>query len=488
MSNSRESSIPMHACKKMKTQNNVWREINTQARMDPGNTNENVDAESQNKGERISLDTNKKEVVMLNASRKIFESSNKIESLDDKAKGNIISNAQLNPQPVESFVSAKHDKPELKVKYVREIPVETLMVNKKTVSTDNESGEKNGPRTISLMKDAENISNTEIHERAVEVGSLERFIKAGHVQRRIERETGVKLKFVSIEEETYVVLNGASTLSVRAASEMIQEILLEAIDSRFVDYSHFISLPLAHHSELIEKLHEFQRSILGECASSSNEEDDSDNTSDTASSGDDQSAYSKGSGIEKSMFIKPATFHLTVLMLKLWKKDLVSTAVEVLHKVSPQVNSVLEGRPVAINLRGLELMRGSPAKAHVLYARVNEVGGGERLQIACQTIIEAFKDAGLVLEKDASSRLKLHATLMNSRHRRRRGKKVKKDNSFDARPVIKQYGSKDWGEYVISGAHLSQRFCYDGNGYYQCCASIPFPQNSVDNNKASDTV
>lgn len=36
-------------------------------------------------------------------------------------------------------------------------------------------------------------------------------------------------------------------------------------------------------------------------------------------------------GIDKSIFIKPKTFHLTVLMLKLWNKDRVNAAAEVLQ-------------------------------------------------------------------------------------------------------------------------------------------------------------
>lgn len=41
--------------------------------------------------------------------------------------------------------------------------------------------------------------------------------------------------------------------------------------------------------------------------------------------------YSADLGIEKSIFIKPKTFHLTVLMLKLWNKDRVDAATEVLR-------------------------------------------------------------------------------------------------------------------------------------------------------------
>jgi activating signal cointegrator complex subunit 1 len=36
-------------------------------------------------------------------------------------------------------------------------------------------------------------------------------------------------------------------------------------------------------------------------------------------------------GIDKSIFIKPKTFHLTVLMLKLWNKDRIAKASDVLQ-------------------------------------------------------------------------------------------------------------------------------------------------------------
>ena len=39
-------------------------------------------------------------------------------------------------------------------------------------------------------------------------------------------------------------------------------------------------------------------------------------------------------GIEKSIFIKPSTFHLTLLMLKLWNKDRFNTARDVLKVTS----------------------------------------------------------------------------------------------------------------------------------------------------------
>ncbi|XP_021891919.1 A-kinase anchor protein 7 [Carica papaya] len=179
-------------------------------------------------------------------------------------------------------------------------------------------------------------------------------------------------------------------------------------------------------------------------------------------------------GIEKSIFIKPKTFHLTVLMLKLWNKDRVNAASKLLKSISSKVMNALENRPVFVRLKGLDCMRGSLAKARVLYAPVEEIGNEDRLLRACQVIIDEFVEAGLVLEKDAKQKLKLHATVMNARHRTKRTRKL---DFFDARGIFEQFGSEEWGEYLIREAHLSQRFAFDKSGYYHCCASIPFPES-----------
>lgn len=53
-----------------------------------------------------------------------------------------------------------------------------------------------------------------------------------------------------------------------------------------LDYSHFISLPLALHSDLVQKLVKFQSTILGEIA-----ESDSGETDDSGDKSESQSVY-----------------------------------------------------------------------------------------------------------------------------------------------------------------------------------------------------
>lgn len=255
---------------------------------------------------------------------------------------------------------------------------------------------------------------------------------------------------------------------------------VEAVQSRQLDYSHFISLPLALHPDLVNKLNYFQSSILGE------ENSNKDGSQSEGSIGemdyDHKQAEAKMGakvsqsdfGIDKSIFIKPETFHLTVLMLKLWNKERIDKASDVLQSVSTQVNEALENRPISIQLRGLTCMKGFPAKARVVYVPVLEVGSEGRLARACKVITDAFIKAGLVFERDVRE-LKLHATVMNVRHRKSRNKRNTWTNSFDARGIFGRFGKAEWGAYPIHEIHLSQRFKFDRSGYYYCCSSIPLP-------------
>ncbi|KAJ3701004.1 hypothetical protein LUZ61_004709 [Rhynchospora tenuis] len=318
--------------------------------------------------------------------------------------------------------------------------------------------------------------------------------KGESVQKQIEEELNVRIIFPSSKEENSLVIEGNKVENMTKASERIKQVLEEAVNSRMLDYSHFISLPLALHPDLLKKLIKFQSTILGEIAvDNSGDELESQSVSQMeveeekdqvtgkiaergAASGS-KSRILSDLGIDKSIFIKPKTFHLTVLMLKLWNKDRVATASDVLQRISPKVMDALENRPISIQLKGLTCMKGSPAKARVVYAPVYEVGEEGRLVRACQVIRDAFVESGLVVDKDAQQSLKLHATLMNVRHRK--NKKKRWNDSFDARKIFDEYGSEEWGEYPIQEIHLSQRFKFDESGYYHCCSSIALPDPTL---------
>lgn len=208
-------------------------------------------------------------------------------------------------------------------------------------------------------------------------------------------------------------------------------------------YTHFLSLPLAHPT-LVNKLDNFRNTITKEF------------------------------GIHESIFNKTKSLHLTLRMLELRGEERIKKAAEVIQNVSSKVMDALENRPLLIRLNGLDLMSGTKDEALILYAPAEVIGGESRLLSAIKVITDALIDADLIPRNDTGRSLKLHVTLMKASFKRR-ANIYDAVVPFDARGIFELYGREEWGEYAISEAHLSQMKIAP-NGYFHCCASIPFPR------------
>ncbi|KAJ9179218.1 hypothetical protein P3X46_011031 [Hevea brasiliensis] len=313
----------------------------------------------------------------------------------------------------------------------RPISTEASSVDDVTVESENEDQLQEVHFSSGSFSNTKQVTVTEVTQSTVGA-SLIRFIKGkGFLPQRIytakiEEEMGVKIFIPSSKEEESIIIEGSSIDSVTSASEKIQAIIDEAVNSPGLNYSHFISLPLAIHPELVDKLVNFQNSILEISDAFLDETVESDPNEGTSDNEDKDQEFSRGSdvavelkveddknvkvdltsvplvsyapkaskpstlsdlGIDKSIFIKPTAFHLTVLMLKLWNKERIDAATEVLKSISSKVMDALDNRPLSIRLKGLDCLRGSMAKARVLYATVEEVGNEDRLLRACRILI-----------------------------------------------------------------------------------------------------
>ena len=98
------------------------------------------------------------------------------------------------------------------------------------------------------------------------------------------------------------------------------------------------------------------------------------------------------------------------------------------------------------------------------------------MNMICDAAVMAFRDAGLLLQKDDKP-VKLHATVMNTRLRRGRGGGERSGGRtpFDARRVMEAHGLLDCGTVRLSSVHLSRRgeFDVELGGFYrrvaECC-------------------
>lgn len=84
----------------------------------------------------------------------------------------------------------------------------------------------------------------------------------------------------------------------------------------------------------------------------------------------------------------------------------------------------------------------------------------------------------LGLMKREYDKVKLHATLINTRYRKDNEKdssgsrsrdrnKHSKRISFDARPILEKFVNFDFGQQQLNLIHLSHRFSVDEKGYYK---------------------
>lgn len=282
--------------------------------------------------------------------------------------------------------------------------------------------------------------------------------KRGETKRKIEKETGTRIIIPRMGEEGDIVITGPQRSGVVGARSRI-EVITESSKQK-IAYTHFLSFPL-YKSNLEKKIDEFKVKVLKDCF--------------------------ECRGIDASIFQLPSKIHLTVGMLTLLTDKDVKNAAELLSQCYEElVSKYLNDSPVTVELKGVEYMNDDPAEVDVLYAKVITQDGSDRLQRLADGLVERFVSKGLM--KKEYDRVKLHATVMNSKLRsdsegqtpakKRRTDlppRFTKKMSFDARKIIPMFEDFSFGEYHLDTIHLSTRGVYDEAGRYECAASVPLP-------------
>uniref|UniRef100_A0A336LC95 CSON008605 protein n=1 Tax=Culicoides sonorensis TaxID=179676 RepID=A0A336LC95_CULSO len=122
-----------------------------------------------------------------------------------------------------------------------------------------------------------------------------------------------------------------------------------------------------------------------------------------------------------------------------------------------------------LEMRGLGIMNDDPSAVNVLYGTVD----CEPLQVICDKIYEYFVGKGMC--KKQYDRVKLHATLMNTKFIKSREDSSTKDNkadSFDATQILENYRNFYFGKIQIRELLLSQRHTTGSNNYYETSCMI----------------
>uniref|UniRef100_A0A3Q3Q1U4 K Homology domain-containing protein n=1 Tax=Monopterus albus TaxID=43700 RepID=A0A3Q3Q1U4_MONAL len=207
--------------------------------------------------------------------------------------------------------------------------------------------------------------------------------KKGETRRRLEFDTKTSISIPKQGVEGQIVITGSHKAAISSAVTRV-EVLLESF-RRKQPFTHFLSFPL-NDPKIQEGFLKFKDEVLQQC--------------------------SKDHGVEGSIFQSAAKLHLTIGTLTLLNDMEVRKACEHLQECRNFIRDITDGKPLPLEVSGIEYMNDDPAMVDVLYAKVRVKDRSDKLQVIADRLVEHFVSAGLMARE--WDRVKLHGTVMNT--------------------------------------------------------------------------
>ncbi|KAM6186096.1 activating signal cointegrator 1 complex subunit 1 isoform 2-T2 [Rhynchocyon petersi] len=281
--------------------------------------------------------------------------------------------------------------------------------------------------------------------------------KRGDTKKKLETETKTTINIPRPGQEGDIVITGQHRSGVVSARTRI-DVLLHTF-RRKQPFTHFLAFYL-NEADVQERFLKFQEEVLEKC--------------------------SMDRGVNGTIFQKPKKLHLTIGVLVLLSEQEIQQTRELLQQCKQEfIDEISEGKPLEVEMVGIEYMNDDPAMVDVLYAKVHMKDGSNRLQELADRVLERFQSSGLIGKE--GSHVKLHATVMNTLFRKDPnaegrynlytpdGKYIFKEReSFDGRNILKLFENFYFGALKLNSIHISQRFAVDNFGNYASCGQIDF--------------
>ncbi|XP_054455025.1 activating signal cointegrator 1 complex subunit 1 [Anoplopoma fimbria] len=276
--------------------------------------------------------------------------------------------------------------------------------------------------------------------------------KKGETRKRLESDTKTSINIPKPGVEGQIVITGSHKAAVSSAVTRV-DVLVESFRKK-QPFTHFLSFPL-NDPKIQEGFLSFKDEVLQQC--------------------------SQDHGVDGSIFQNPAKLHMTIGTLALLNDTEVRKACEHLQECQNFIRDITEGKPLKLEVTGIEYMNDDPAMVDVLYAKVNLKDKSDKLQVIADRLVEHFVSAGLMVRE--WDRVKLHATVMNTLFRKDstvedtggpRRQAMSEREAFDAKNILKKCGAYRFGEFELNAVLLSQRYSTDCSGYYTSAGSTNF--------------
>uniref|UniRef100_A0A8D1VVH9 Activating signal cointegrator 1 complex subunit 1 n=1 Tax=Sus scrofa TaxID=9823 RepID=A0A8D1VVH9_PIG len=250
--------------------------------------------------------------------------------------------------------------------------------------------------------------------------------KRGDTRKKLEVETKTSITIPKPGQEGEIVITGQHRSGVISARTRIDVLLLTF--RRKQPFTHFLAFFL-NEVEVQERFLKFQEEVLEKC--------------------------SMDHGVDSTIFQNPKKLHLTIGMLVLLSEQEIQQTCEMLQQCKEEfIDDISGGKPLEVEMAGIEYMNDDPGMVDVLYAKVHMKDGSNRLQELVDRVLERFQASGLIVKEWNS--VKLHATVMNTLFRKdpnaegrynlytADGKYIFKEReSFDGRNILKGSGTRN---------------------------------------------
>ncbi|KAI9566274.1 kinase A anchor protein [Boletus coccyginus] len=242
--------------------------------------------------------------------------------------------------------------------------------------------------------------------------------------------------------------------------------------------THFISLPIGHHTSLQTSVSSFTNGLLGTTPALP--------------------------GLDRTIVIPPRRLHLTLGVMSLESSEdsniafdsqatnprkTLSEALSLLSSLRPQISELLCGARLKVPLHMMGIMppdRGDPDKAHVLWLGPrHENEDAQRLHKVGEMVNKTFIEAGFISDRRP---LKLHCTILNTTYRRPRARGPRHPFSYRSLlgspaaeavlseprqvPDVRQPVRVDFGTWHVDEIQICKMGSYGPEGEYESCGGI----------------
>lgn len=291
--------------------------------------------------------------------------------------------------------------------------------------------------------------------------AFHRFIVGARARnkQKLEMESGARIVVPHREEnEDAIYLRARQKQQIYSCKAQI-ELLCEREESK-LEFTHFLSVPLAYDAKFRQQVDQFREDVV----------------------------LQRFPGIDGSIFMPTRRMHFTLCMLKLHSHAQVEEMKGVLKDLASRIAETAEfAKPLIASLRGLHIMTDDPTNVGVVFTTDRSHALQNRMNNVSQLIYDELNSRNLVSQQSLMSQrvlssdgvhaeVKLHATLMNTKYNksnwREDGSRGDRE-SFDASAMMERFGQVDFGEVPLREIQLSCLEEMGDDGYYRSLLSVP---------------